>query len=188
MNKHILLVVLIEISVSAIPFSSVAKTTSPDENLKVVIIRHGEKPEDGHNLSCQGENRALQLVTALSRKFNKPDFAYVPSLKLGKTTKHARMFQTVTPLAIKYNLSIDSQFDAEDYEKIAGHILKKTGTLLMVWKHSAIQPLAKELGVDSPPPWKDNDFDSIWIITFEDGQAALSIDKEAIDPSPECSY
>ncbi len=188
MNKHILLVVLIEISVSAIPFSSVAKTTSPDENLKVVINRHGEKPESGNNLSCQGENRALQLVRVLSQKFNKPDFTYVPSMKLGKTTKHARMFQTVTPIAIKYNLSINSQFDAEDYEKISAHILKKAGTLLMVWRHSAIQPLAKELGVDSPPPWEDDDFDSIWIITFEEGKASLLIDKEAIDPSPECGY
>jgi hypothetical protein len=29
---------------------------SPDKALKIVIIRHGEKPESGDNLSCQGYN------------------------------------------------------------------------------------------------------------------------------------
>ena len=98
------------------------------------------------------------------------------------------MFQTVTPFAIKYNLSVNTQFDAEDYEKIAAHVLKKTGTVLMVWNHSAIPPLAEELGVHNPPSWDDNDFDSIWIVTFQDGKASLIMDKEAITPSPECNY
>lgn len=187
MNKHILLFVLLALSASAISFSCVAKT-SPDENLKVVIIRHGEKPENGSNLSCQGENRALQLATVLPQKFKKPDFTYIPSLGLGKATKHARMFQTITPFAIKYNLSINSKFDAEDYEKVATHVLKKTGTVLMVWNHSAIPPLAKELGVRNPPSWKDNDFDSIWILTFQSGKASLTMDEEAISPAPECNY
>ena len=43
-----------------------------DKNLKVVIIRHGEKPADkadgGDNLSCQGQNRALQLPAVLIKK------------------------------------------------------------------------------------------------------------------------
>ena len=45
----------------------------PDKNLKVVIIRHGEKSADksdgGDNLSCQGQNRALQLPV---KTFAKP--------------------------------------------------------------------------------------------------------------------
>jgi hypothetical protein len=41
-----------------------------DNSLKVVIIRHGEKPETGDNLSCQGENRALQLPAVLYKKYN----------------------------------------------------------------------------------------------------------------------
>jgi len=27
--------------------------------LKIVIIRHGEKPDNGDNLNCQGLNRAM---------------------------------------------------------------------------------------------------------------------------------
>ena len=35
---------------------------------KVIIIRHGEKPDEGDNLSCQGFNRAFQLADVLYAK------------------------------------------------------------------------------------------------------------------------
>ena len=53
MKKHILLPVLAGIAVSAISFSCIGET-APDNNLKVVIIRHGEKPENGDNLIVPG--------------------------------------------------------------------------------------------------------------------------------------
>ncbi len=187
MRKNSLLPVLACIAVSAVSFSSVAKTV-PDNNLKVVIIRHGEKPETGDNLSCQGEQRALQLPAVLYQKFSKPEYTYIPTLGLGKATKHARMFQTVTPFAVKYNLTVDSKFDKDDYSKIAKNVLEKTGTVLMVWEHKAIQPIAKQLGVDNPPAWNGGDFDSIWVITYHNGKAVLSFDKEGISPSPDCNF
>jgi hypothetical protein len=94
MKNHILLPVLVGIAVFAIAFFSGAETAifaiasanaseiSPDNSLKVVIIRHGEKPESGDNLSCQRENRALQLPSVLYQKFSKPDYIYVPSLEI----------------------------------------------------------------------------------------------------------
>jgi hypothetical protein len=173
-RKNSLLPVLACIAVSAASFSSAA-TTAPDSSLKVVIIRHGEKPETGDNLSCQGEQRALQLPAVLYQKFNKPEYTYIPTLEPGKATKHARMFQTVTPFAVKYNLTVDSKFDKDDYSKIAKNVLEKTGTVLMVWEHKAIQPIAQQLGVKNPPAWNGNDFDSIWVITYQDGKAVGSI-------------
>ena len=77
------------------------------------------------------------------RKFYKPDYTFLPSLGLDKSTRHARMFQTITPFAIKYNLTINSQYAENDYSKIAKKILEKTGTDLMVWEHSAIPPLER---------------------------------------------
>jgi hypothetical protein len=175
------------IAVSAISFSCVGGN-APDNSLKVVIIRHGEKPETGDNLSCQGENRAQKLPTVLYQKFNKPNYIYVPSLGLGKSTTHARMFQTITPFAVKYNLTVNSKFDVNDYSHIAENILKKTGTVLMVWEHSAIKPLADKLGIQSPPHWDGNDFDSIWVITYPNGKAVLSPDKEGIIPPFDCNF
>ncbi|MGR9000338.1 MAG: histidine phosphatase family protein [Gammaproteobacteria bacterium] len=187
MKNKILLSVLAGIAASAISFSCIGKS-DPDNSLKVVIIRHGEKPENGDNLSCQGENRALQLPAVLYRKFNKPDHIYVPSLELDKSTKHARMFQTVTPFAIKYNLKVNSKYGEKDTATIAKKVLEKTGTVLMVWEHSAIPPLAEELGVENPPAWDGKDFDSIWVITYSNGKAVLSVDKEGISAAPACNF
>lgn len=187
MKKRSILRVLAGIVISFISFFCVAEN-APDSKLKVVIIRHGEKPETGDNLSCQGESRALQLPAVLYQKFNKPDYTYVPSLELGKSMTHARMFQTITPFAVKYNLTINGKFDANDYSNIAENILKKTGTVLMVWQHSAIQSLAEKLGVKNPPPWDGKDYDSIWVITYPKGKAVMTYDKQGITPSAACNF
>lgn len=187
MKKHIPLPVLAGIAISTLSFSCVG-LSAPDNSLKVVMIRHGEKPETGDNLSCQGENRALQLPAVLYQKFNKPDYTYVPTLGLGKATTHARMFQTVSPFAIQYNLTVDSKYKKDDYSKVAKNVLEKTGTVLLVWEHKAIPHIAEHLGVNKPPSWEGQDFDSIWVITYPNGQAVLSIDKEGITPSPNCNF
>ena len=165
-----------------------ADKKSPSNNLKIVIIRHGEKPNDGNNLSCQGQNRALQLASVLHTKLNIPDEIYVPSLKSDDSTKHSRMFQTVSPFAIKYNLPINSKYSSDENIKIAKSVFMKDGLVLMVWEHSAIQALASALGFNDAPQWADADFDSIWIINYQNGKAKLSMDKEGINPSVECNY
>ena len=167
--------------------SGLAKTV-PDSRLRVVIIRHGEKSEGSKNLSCQGENRALQLPAVLYRKFNRPDHVYVPSPRIGKSTSHVRMFETVIPFAVKYDLTVNSEFRVDAYSAVADQVLKKTGTVLMVWEHQAIPVLAAQLGVINPPEWNRKDFDNIWIITFVGGKASLSIDREGIDPPVDCSF
>lgn len=187
MKKPILLLALAGYVVSALSFSCIA-LAKPSDNLKVVMIRHGEKPDPGDNLSCQGENRALQLPSVLYQKFNIPGYTYVPALKTGDATKHSRMFQTVSPFAIKYNLTVDSKYGEDDYSNVADDVKKKTGTVLMVWEHKAIQLIAEGLGVKNPPAWEGSDFDSIWIITYKSGIATLSFDKEGITPSPDCNF
>lgn len=165
-----------------------ADKNAPSDKLKIVIIRHGEKPKEGDNLSCQGQNRALQLAAVLHAKFNLPDEIYVPALKSDDSTKHSRMFQTVSPFAIKYNLPINSKYSADDNAKIAKSVFKKNGLVLMVWEHNAIAALAGELGVHNAPQWADADFDGVWVIDYQDGKATLAVDKEGIHPSAECNY
>ena len=161
---------------------------TPSNKLTVVIIRHGEKPLNNHNLSCKGQNRALQLPDVLNNKFPKFDQTFVPSLSQGKHTSHARMFQTVTPLAIKNKLEINSKFGGKDYANIVRYIFSKKGTVLLVWKHSNIQDIAQNFGVKNPPKWSNKDFDSIWVISFKNGKASLEIDKQGIAPSVNCNY
>ena len=153
---------------------------------KVIIIRHGEKPETGNNLSCQGFNRAIQLPEVLYSKFKLPDYIFVPSFKTGKETTQSRMYQTIVPFAVKYNLNIDTRFNVKDASSVSNAVLKKKGTVLIIWEHNAIPAIVKGLGIKEEVKWKGEDFDSIWIITFVNGKATLNKDKENINPATAC--
>lgn len=156
---------------------------------KVVIIRHAEKPLNGDNLSCKGLNRSLALPGVLYKKFNLPNKIFVPVINNGKAATQVRMFETIAPFAIKYNLSINTKFDADDVKDLAGEVLKEKGYVLIVWSHSEIDKIAKALGVENKKlKWDDSDFDSIWIIDFQNGKPTLSFDKENINPPDSCGF
>jgi hypothetical protein len=36
--------------------------------------------------------------------------------------------------------------------------------------------------------WADEDFDSIWMINYQNGKAKLSLAKEGINPAVNCNY
>lgn len=178
--KKTALTFLYILSVLILPLTIKAQT-------KIVIIRHGEKQDQNENLSCKGLNRSLKLVSVLSKKIGVPTAIYVPSLGNGNQTTHSRMFQTITPFAVKYNLSINSSFNGADYASIAKEIRHKKGTVLLVWNHGNIPALAKALGIKHQKlNWNSNDFDSIWIITGNGKDKVLKTDKEGILPGADC--
>jgi hypothetical protein len=158
--------------------------------LRVIFIRHAEKTSQGDNLTCAGLNRSLLLPHVIVSKFGVPDYTYVPSLGLGEYTSRGRMFQTVSPLAIKYNLAINSKYNEDDATGIASDIMQKKGTVLVVWEHHEIISIVEALGIHNQDLiWNHNDFDSIWIITFDkNGKATFTEDTEGIRPSSNCSY
>ncbi|WP_184550042.1 histidine phosphatase family protein [Mucilaginibacter sp. FT3.2] len=164
------------------------RANAQSKKLKLIFIRHAEKPADGDNLSCIGLNRALKLPEVLKAKFGLPDQIYVPALHLGKTTPRARMFQTASPFAIKYNLPVNSNFEEEDAKDLASELENKKGTILIVWEHNYIKQVMKALGLKVKElQWPDNDFDSIWIVTFKNDEAIFTKDKEGIKPVGNCS-
>lgn len=164
------------------------KEDAAPTNLRVVIIRHGEKPDQGNNLNCQGLNRAMQLPKVLFAKYGIASAVYVPSINSGGKTKSARTFQTITPYAVKYGLSINSSYADDDYKDIVADVMQRSGTVIMVWEHNSINNLAQAFGLKKPVNWSGQDFDSIWVITFKDGQPVLSTDKEGITPATGCSF
>src|SRR6185369_792169 len=94
-----------------------------------------------------------------------------------------RMFQTIVPLAVKYDLVINSTYDENDSTDIATDILKKRGTVLVVWNSHDIPAMVHSLGIkEKIPKWKEPDFDSIWIINYvktaEGLKPVLSTSKE----------
>ncbi|MEO6977125.1 MAG: histidine phosphatase family protein [Mucilaginibacter sp.] len=158
-------------------------------NVKIILVRHGEKEATGDNLNCQGLNRAMELPKVLVSKFGTPSRVFVPSVNSKKSTGHARMFQTASPLAIKYGLKINSQFDVEDYPGLAAGLESQTGTVVVVWEHKAMDNILKALGVKTHGmKWGEDDFDSIWIVTIKNGKAELTMDKEGLHPAGNCQF
>jgi hypothetical protein len=183
-KKHIVIILITTFGIGYLAQGQSVKQQPAD--LKIVFIRHGEKPEKGSNLTCKGLNRSLLLPALINQKFGVPDFVYVPSLKLGEKTTHARMFETVAPLAARYNLEIDSKFDETDSAGVANDIMQKKGTVLVVWEHKAISTIIHALGVQYNTKWGGDDYDTIIIITFTNGKATLTMDKEGLNPSEDC--
>ena len=157
--------------------STIAFCQDKDAPLKVVFIRHGEKPKKGSNLTCAGFNRSLQLPRLINQKFGVPSNIYVSALALGAETKHCRMFETAVPLAVKYNLTLNTKFEEKDASGLASDILKQKGTVLVVWEHKAIAPIVNALGIGQ---------DLSWIVTFDKGTAVLTKDTEGIVVSDVC--
>lgn len=153
---------------------------------KVIVIRHAEKPDNGDNLSCKGLNRSLELPGLLKKKIGIPDYIFVPTINTGKNTSTARMYQTIVPFAVKYNLSVNTKYNVDDTKDLAKDVLKRNGIVLLVWEHDHIDNIVKALGVQNVPKWPGNDFDSIWIIDFENGTATMRKDREGINPSGDC--
>lgn len=159
---------------------------------RIVIIRHGEKPKTGDNLTCQGLNRALALPDTLYKRFGKPDHSYVPTIKTGTSTSSVRMFQTITPYAVQYDLTVNSNYPESDTVKFAKHLKTRKGLILVVWEHTNIPGIARNLGVANPDPWLGTDFDSIWIIDFIHNKKTkthtiyYTTQQEGITPSATC--
>jgi hypothetical protein len=177
------------ISFLSIPFIVYSKAKPDRTALRIVLIRHGEKPADGDNLSCAGFNRSVKLPAVLKAKFGIPDYIYVPAPSTGKHTSNCRMLQTILPFAIKNNLSINTTFTVDATDLLAKKIRKQTGTILVVWEHKQLGDIIKLLGLkDLPSKWSADDYDGIYVITYPKNKAALTVDKEGITPEGDCGF
>ena len=97
------------------------------------------------------------------------------------------MLETIIPFAVKYNVSINSKYDVDDVKSMAAAILKTNGYALVVWEHAKIDNLVKALGADvKGMKWNNDDFDTIWVINFQNGKAVFSSDKENVNPPNDC--
>ncbi|WP_460583940.1 histidine phosphatase family protein [Hymenobacter arcticus] len=175
--------------------SPLAPPVLKDPTLRVILIRHGEKPDEGDNLTCAGLNRALALPAVLNRLMpTPPNRTYVPLIGTdGKKTTSVRMFQTVTPYAVQHNLVLNSDYATDNIEGITQDIRQRRGTVLLVWEHNSIVEIANKLGIKEVEDWPDTDFDSIWTITFSGGgrkgkakHPSLAKTRQHIRPSATC--
>ncbi len=142
---------------------------------QILIIRHGEKPgdpgtdnsADGPDLSTRGYERAGALAPYIPATFTKPDFLFATQASANSN----RPVETITPLALAINVSINSDYDEKHYAKLASDILKSEQyagkTLLICWHHGTIPDLTKAL-LGKPPAdkWPSTVFDRVWQIAY----------------------
>jgi hypothetical protein len=168
---------------SVLPTPVPARAPAP-RPAQIILIRHAEKPadpEDPH-LSPAGVKRAALLVSFITTDKAMTRFGLPVAVFATKTTKHddgQRTQETVAPLARALKLPVQTPYLGKDYAALAKLILANQAyagkTVLICWNHEEIPALTAAVGVTpEPPKWKGNVFDQVYIITYQDGRAALA--------------
>jgi hypothetical protein len=140
---------------------------------QVILIRHGEKPRDGPELSLKGQERAAALVpyflgTPEVLQYKTPVAIYAQKSTAGHASK--RPVQTVQGLADKLKLPV-LQYAHKDFARMVEEINAKPeyeGKMVLIcWEHKGIPDIVKAFGIkNAPDKYPGHAFDRTWIITF----------------------
>lgn len=136
------------------------------KNCTILMVRHGEKPQQGVTLSVAGQARAQAYVAWFAHYILRNTNGAMPATAAALQIQHLfatadsassqRPRLTITPLAQALGKEIHDQFADDEHHKLAKYILaneKYNGdTLLICWHHGKILELAAELGVQNLPP------------------------------------
>jgi hypothetical protein len=149
----------------------------------IMIIRHAEKPskDDPTGLTADGSPsdgsltvRGWMRAGALAGLFapvGQPVRAGLarPTVVYGARPHgdaSQRPTQTVTPLAAKLGLPINSRYGKGDEASLADELRTRHGAILVSWQHEQIPSIVAHLGAvtpTAPSSWPDNRFDLVWV-------------------------
>jgi len=184
-------------------FAIVLTAASARADETIVFLRHGEKPAAGlGQLTCQGLNRALALPIVLNSKFGVPDFVYAPNptLKISDpagTFYYVRPLATIEPLAIKYGVSVNTNYGYTDVAGLQNILIrssKANSTIFVAWEHSYLVKVVQNImnsygGHAAVPAWQTGDYDSLYVVHVSYGSdgsihAHFEIDHENLNSQP----
>ena len=151
-----------------------------------MLIRHAEKPAkdsapygvtiDGErnkeSLNVRGWQRAGALANLLAptnghfqhASLAKPQFLFASKPLRRKGSR--RPIETLTPLAQKLALRINSRFQRSDFESMIEEVTSCKGVVLICWQREYIPNIASHiLGNNkiAPSNWPEDCFDTIWV-------------------------
>lgn len=143
---------------------------------QVIIIRHGEKPKEGNELSLKGWERAHALIPFFQGNKKVLDFGTPVAIYAQKPStpeSSMRPIETVQGLADALNLTLNTNFEHAQYPSMAQEILSNPDyegkMVLICWEHKVIPDIAKNLNAPNVPnKWDGDDFDRLWVITYGD--------------------
>ena len=149
----------------------------------IVLVRHCEKGSLKSHCDYLGYERSVYLASLFgpSREDRYPSptqiFALQPGHRHNPRHSNFREIETVSVVADKVNVTINSDYTTSSKGRLAKLLLRqiKHGQLcnkmvLVAWKHSDIPNLARKLGCGPlegcPYDYKGKDFDSIWQLKY----------------------
>ena len=152
---------------------------------KIMLVRHAEKPakvpppygvtrkgdRSKESLEVRGWQRAGALIglfapvnghhpPALAR----PQFLYASKPLRRKGSR--RPIETITPLAEKLKIEINSDFQRSEFEDMLEEALSCKGVVLICWQREYIPEIALDI-LDgrnlAPSEWPEDRFDVTWV-------------------------
>ena len=159
------------------------------QTIKIMIVRHAEKPADSgkpHGVNPDGEKDDESLVVAGWQRAGALAVLFAPShgalqnpalatpefLFASGVAKHSeseRPQETITPLAAKLGLSINTQAAKGQEGQVAALAMGCGGYALIAWEHQDIHLIANAImGNDTsvPQTWPGSRFDLVWIFDW----------------------
>jgi hypothetical protein len=150
----------------------------------LVLVRHGEKPDEGLGLlTCKGLNRALLLPDFFAANFPRPDliFAPNPAVKVteihgdGRRYDYVRPLLTIGPTAIRFGVPINTQLPYNDPGLLADTLLDPQyhkDTVYVAWEHANLVSFAeivlKRFHDSTPvPQWPNSDYDTFYVFKLD---------------------
>src|ERR1044071_3507150 len=157
---------------------------------KIMLLRHAEKPakdEAPFGVTEQGERskeslevRGWQRAGALTNLFvpsnghfqhpslAKPQFLYASKPLRRKGSR--RPIETITPLAEKLAIRVNTNFPRNDYESMLDEVFRCKGVVLICWQREYIPEIAsyilgnKKVG---PRSWPEDCFHIVWVFDLD---------------------
>lgn len=153
----------------------------------IVLMRHCEKygplAQQGKHNDCSyvGYERAVFLKHAVfGKRWPNPSWLYALSPQRGQDHFVHRQVETLTPLADKLNLSINTNYEEHQHDALAHDLFQKmqTGEMcgkiaVVSWTHRSLPQLASSLGCwlnyqqgGCPPSYPEESFDQVWLLKY----------------------
>lgn len=153
---------------------------------KIILLRHAEKPakdDPPYGVNRKGARnkesltvRGWQRAGALANLFvpgsghpqhpslATPKFLYASKPLLRKGSR--RSLQTITPLAEKLGIKVNSEFQRAEFESLLEDVFSRVGVVLICWQREYIPDIASAILGNkkiAPQEWPEDRYDMIWV-------------------------
>ncbi|MCW2246991.1 hypothetical protein M2352_002582 [Azospirillum fermentarium] len=153
----------------------------------VLLIRHGEKPDDDTdpNLSAKGWARACAITDTLPALVPKGADPIAAVVATAPSANSVRPIETVTPITLIRGLPFAHTIADDDVAAVPALLAQPPyagATVLVCWHHGMLPKLALALGAppaDVPAKWEGDDFHTVWILTHHaDGKVDFTVTRQ----------